>query len=93
MIKLEELKPVLEELLKDREDSVEVIDKIRSLDVHDYDLDSEAIRKQARDEVEAIWRKKYRDAFFNGPDTVEDKKEEIVEDKTKTVEDILKGEL
>lgn len=62
MIDLSELKPVLEEVIKEREDAAEIIDKIQALDTHSSEADIESA-VAAKD---AEWRERYTKTFFNG---------------------------
>lgn len=86
MIDINELKPIIEPLLND-ENSVEVIEKITS-------IDKPGLTQKDLDDLNASWTKRYRDAFFKGPDNsitgnhdseeqaYEQAGEEVVEEKT-----------
>ena len=60
MINLEELKPVLEEVLKDREDAASVIEQIAGLD-KDIQLES---NKAEIDALNKSWNERFMKAFF-----------------------------
>lgn len=93
MIKLDELKPILEPLLEGREDGVDIIESITAIDKEIEAPDnSEEINRINRE-----WNDRYMKAFFSGVETnnvdnanegnVEEANE--VEEKT-TFEDLFK---
>lgn len=81
MLKLEELKPILEELTKDTEadKAVEIIQKITELDKYDEGANEEEILKKNNEE----WAMKFKETFFNGnKDEVKEEIEDInIEDE------------
>lgn len=59
MIKLDALKPVLEELLDGREDAADVIERVSALDIEDDRVDKSEI-----DALNASWNDRFKKAFF-----------------------------
>ena len=55
MIKLDELKPILEPLINEREDASEIIESIQNID-KDVEFD--------RTQIDAEWNEKFKKAFF-----------------------------
>lgn len=93
MIKLDELKPILEPLLEGREDGADIIESITAIDKEIEAPDnSEEINRINRE-----WNDRYMKAFFSGVETNNDNNtnegnvEEAneVEEKT-TFEDLFK---
>ena len=82
MINLDELKPVLEELLEGREDSADYIERVAGLD-KEVEVDRSEI-----DALNASWNDRFKKAFFGekGADisevipTVEEVKDEVVDE-------------
>lgn len=82
MINLDELKPILEELLDGREDSADYIERVSGLD-KDVEIDRSEI-----DALNASWNDRFKKAFFGekGADiseeipSVEEVKEEVVDE-------------
>ena len=82
MIKMDELKPILEELLEGREDSADYIEKVTVLD-KPVEVDRSEI-----DALNASWNERFKKAFFGerGEDIseeipkVETEKEDVVEE-------------
>ena len=82
MINLDELKPILEELLDGREDSADYIERVSGLD-KEVEVDRSEI-----DALNASWNDRFKKAFFGekGADiseqipTVEEVKEDIVDE-------------
>lgn len=82
MINLDELKPILEPLLTDREDSASIIDQIQG-------IDKEVETDQAKiDALNKSWNDRYLAAFFGN------KKAEILSDGAGvTIEDVPASEV
>lgn len=88
MIKLDELKPILEPLLEGREDAADIIESITAIDVEVVDNSEEIAR------INKEWNDRYMKAFFSGVDETEveptgETVEEEVEEKT-TFEELFK---
>lgn len=82
MINLDELKPILEELLDGRDDSADYIERVAGLD-KEVEVDRSEI-----DALNASWNDRFKKAFFGekGADisevipTVEEVKDEVVDE-------------
>ena len=87
MIKLDELRPILEEL----EVSADTIEKIVAIDTHSEGT----IGQEKIDELNAQWEKRFKDAFFKPeekePDTVIDDINDTEENPydNESIDDIL----
>lgn len=83
MIKLEELKPILEELIDDREDAAEIIERVSALDVED-----DRIEKAELDKLNESWNERFKKAFFGEKaDQIDEEIPEVEEIKEEVSED------
>lgn len=72
MINLEELKPILSDILGDREDTASIIERITAID-KPVDTPPADYQKQI-DDLNKSWEKRYRDTFFKPADKSEETK-------------------
>ena len=72
MIDINELKPILNDILTD-ENSVEVIEKIQA-------IDKPGVTQADLDKLDNEWKERYRKAFFDGVDIEEQAHENADED-------------
>ena len=100
MIKMDELKPIIEPLLND-ENSATVIESIQAIDIYDPEDNSQAIQ-EAIDANNREWNERFKKAFFNPDsddstpdsgmdDTTMESDEDEDEEKT-TFEDLFSSE-
>lgn len=82
MIDIEELKPILNDILTD-ENSVDVIEKIQA-------IDKPGVTQADLDKLDNEWKERYRKAFFDGVEiekqadgNAEEDSEDIEEEKEK----------
>lgn len=62
----------LKEALEGYDLTPDTVDAIISLDEPDEPVDIDAIKKEVREEVEAEWQIRYREAFFKSADAIGD---------------------
>lgn len=72
MIDINELKPILADILTD-ENLVDVIEKITAIDKH-------GVSQADLDKLDDEWKERYRKAFFDGVDIEEQAREHADED-------------
>lgn len=82
MIKLEDLKPIIEPLCPD-DKAVEIIEAIQAIDTHTTEADVAA----AVAEADAAWNKKFKDTFFGGAAAAEPAAEEVEEAEVEEVDE------
>lgn len=91
MIDIEELKPILSEILTD-ENSVDIIEKIQA-------IDKPGVTQADLDKLDNEWKERYRKAFFDGVEiekqadgNADDGSDDIEEDEEKMNYDDLFSE-
>lgn len=91
MINIEELKPILSEILTD-ENSVDIIEKIQA-------IDKPGATQADLDKLDNEWKERYRKAFFDGVEiekqadsNADDASDDIEEDEKMNYEDLFSNE-
>ena len=91
MIDIEELKPILSEILTD-ENSVDIIEKIQA-------IDKPGVTQSDLDKLDNEWKERYRKAFFDGVEiekqadgNADDDSDDIEEDEKMNYEDLFSNE-
>ena len=92
MIDIEELKPILSEILTD-ENSVDIIEKIQA-------IDKPGVTQADLDKLDNEWKERYRKAFFDGVEIEkqadrnadDDDSDDIEEDEKMNYEDLFSNE-
>lgn len=91
MIDIEELKPILNDILTD-ENAVDVIEKIQA-------IDKPGITQADLDKLDNEWKERYRKAFFDGVEiekqadgNADDASDDIEEDEKMNYEDLFSNE-
>ena len=91
MIDIEELKPILNDILTD-ENSVDVIERIQA-------IDKPGVTQADLDKLDNEWKERYRKAFFDGVEiekqadgNADDNSDGIEEDEKMNYEDLFSDE-
>lgn len=90
MIDIEELKPILSEILTD-ENSVDIIEKIQA-------IDKPGVTQADLDKLDNEWKERYRKAFFDGveiekqADANADDASDDIEEEKMNYEDLFSNE-
>lgn len=91
MIDINELKPILNEILTD-ENSVDIIEKIQA-------IDKPGVTQADLDKLDNEWKERYRKAFFDGveiekkaDENADDASDDIEEDEKMNYEDLFSEE-
>ena len=91
MIDIEELKPILSEILTD-ENSVDIIEKIQA-------IDKPGVTQADLDKLDNEWKERYRKAFFDSCEiekqadaNADDASDDIEEDEKMNYEDLFSNE-
>lgn len=69
MLKLEELKPILQELIPE-DKMAETIEKVQALDTHPEggEPGEDYVKKTEYDRLNSEWNERFKKAFFGAPD-------------------------